>query len=125
MLEKRSCDGCGRPTDEPRRGLCSACYIREPSDAIPIHGACASCGERRRMILRWARLAVGRVLTCYNCGHVADNARPKVQDVPALRDLMTRDRRTDDRRKGLIRLDGEDGRRGTVRRAPDRLLRRD
>jgi hypothetical protein len=97
------------------------CWAIEPEGTIPVLGACASCGERRRILLRWARLRVGRVLTCWNCGHVADQAKPRPLDVPALRALLTRDRRASDRRNKTMTTDGASGRRRRIRRAPDRI----
>ena len=119
----RSCDACGTPTTRPRGGLCPACFLRRPPDEVPLRGACASCHERRRMLLRWTRLPTGLVLTCHNCGHVADHARPRVRDVPMLRDLLTRERRATERRENTILVDArEKGRRKTPRRFGDRTI---
>ena len=133
----RPCDACGTPTDEPRAGLCPKCHRLEPSGVIPAHGACASCHERRRILLRWTRLPSALVVTCFNCGHVADFAEPRVQDIPSLRALLQRDRRgaaptgagvgaragkvaAADRRGAGAKVDGAVGRRKRIRRTPDR-----
>ena len=122
MSDTRPCDACKRPTPSPRQGLCKTCYSDEPKDRIPLHGACASCAERRYILLRWTALATGRVLTCYNCGHVADVTSPKLADVPALKAQLARERRGLDRRRtGGPVVDGAGGRRKRVRRLPDRI----
>ena len=124
MPQSRPCDACGAPTKEPRRGLCPACVAVEPDETLPVHGACASCGERRKILLRWTRLAAGRVLTCHNCGHVADVTRPLLADVEALRQRLAREQRSrrDRRQPGSPLLDPPgQGRRRRIRRVPDRF----
>ncbi len=82
-----------------RRGMCRACYLRHwRGTALPESAACIGCKERRRLVLRWTRLGTvkgddGRVVTCQNCGFIADKARPKPRTVQELRHLLTRERR--------------------------------
>lgn len=64
---------CGRPTDEPRRGLCIACYLRERrGSAFTIHAACQVCRTADKRVLRWHRLAGGVwVVLCANHSAIA------------------------------------------------------
>jgi hypothetical protein len=122
MPLSRSCDACGLPTSEPRRGLCASCWSTAPVP-IPLHGACAACRERRRDLLRWTLLARVRVLTCASCGYVAEAARPRPSDIAALRALVASDRRRrrGDRRRAPDARAPE--RRGGARRHPDHVAR--
>jgi hypothetical protein len=92
-----------------RRGMCRACYLRHwRGTALPEAAACVGCKERRRLVLRWTRLGpgtgeAGRVVTCQNCGFIADKARPKPRTVEELRRLLTRERRLQrERRRNYV-----------------------
>src|SRR5262245_57063180 len=77
-----------------RRGLCRACYLRAwRGTELPADASCVTCAERRRMVLRWTRLADGKVITCQNCGFIADKARPRLRDLAELRRRLQRERR--------------------------------
>jgi NMD protein affecting ribosome stability and mRNA decay len=103
-----SCKVCRKSADTLavglRRGLCRACYLREwRGTALPDGAACAICDERRRIVLRWTRLADRRVVTCQNCGFVADKARPRPRTVDELRERMLRERRRSrERRRNYV-----------------------
>lgn len=45
------------------------------------------------MVLRWTRLGTGKVVTCQNCGFIADRMRPKPRSLDELRERIARERR--------------------------------
>ena len=92
-----------------RRGLCRACYLRHwRGTALPEGASCVACKERRRLVLRWTRLGGSRVVTCQNCGFIADKARPRARTLEELRLLLTRERRlARERRKNYVIEPGE------------------
>jgi hypothetical protein len=104
--------------------MCRACYLRAwrgtdlPADAI-----CVVCGEQRHIVLRWTRLAEARIVTCQNCGFVADKSRPRPEDVEALRARLERERRRgrDRRRNYVIDADDPAERRHDARRVRRRV----
>jgi hypothetical protein len=74
--------------------MCRACYLRHwRGTALPDRAACVGCKERRRLVLRWTRLGAGRVVTCQNCGFIADKARPRPRTVEELLGILGRERR--------------------------------
>jgi hypothetical protein len=95
------CQVCRKPADSLgvglRRGMCRACYLRHwRGTALPESAACLGCKERRRMVLRWTKLGpteAGRVVTCQNCGFIADKARPRPRTVEELQRILERERR--------------------------------
>jgi hypothetical protein len=77
-----------------RRGMCRACYLRHwRGTSLPEHACCIGCKERRRIVLRWTRIGTARVVTCQNCGFVADKARPRPRSVDELKRFLVRERR--------------------------------
>jgi hypothetical protein len=55
------------------------------------------------MVLRWTRLSDERVITCQNCGFIADRARPKPRDLGELKKRLARERRlARDRRRNYV-----------------------
>ena len=118
-LEPVACEGCGRPTTQPRRGLCAACYHRERRGSPAVAGACcAACGTRDVRLLRAFRRGDRDVPLCWNCGHLARHARPVPETVEDLAQLVMRP--GDRRRRGDRR--GPRDRRGSV---GDRRLSRE
>jgi hypothetical protein len=103
-----------------RRGLCRACYLREwRGTALPDGAACTICKERRRIVLRWTKVGTERIVTCQNCGFVADKARPRPRTIDELHDRMLRERRQSrDRRRNYV-IDPQDPseRRQSLRRS--------
>jgi hypothetical protein len=100
------CRTCQREPDSSglRRGLCRACYLRAWRGAeLPDGATCVTCSEKRRVVLRWTRLAAAKVVTCQNCGFLADRMRPRPRDADELRARLARDRRrARDRRVNYI-----------------------
>jgi hypothetical protein len=71
------------------------------------------------VVLRWTRIGQKRVVTCQNCGFLADRARPKPRDLDDLKQRLERERRrARDRRRNYV-IDTEDPaeRRLTARRS--------
>ncbi len=54
------------------------------------------------MVLRWTQLGDDRVVTCQNCGFLADKARPRVTTREELVARLERERRRLDRRRNYI-----------------------
>jgi hypothetical protein len=47
------CSSCPRETDQPRRGKCFGCYLRERrGSSLPYQAACKECGEDDPIVLR-------------------------------------------------------------------------
>jgi hypothetical protein len=119
-----ACVVCRKPADTCgvglRRGMCRACYLRHwRGTALPDGAACISCRERRRIVLRWTKVGGERVVTCQNCGFVADKARPRPATLDELELLLRRERRaTRERRRNYV-IDTSDPaeRRRALRRA--------
>jgi hypothetical protein len=99
----KRCRTCRAPAQSLRRGLCRACYLRAwRGTELPSGARCATCSERRRMVLRWTRVGPERVVTCQNCGFIADRARPRPASLDALEALLRRERRARDRRRNYV-----------------------
>ncbi len=99
------CRTCQRAPDGSglRRGLCRACYLRAWRGAeLPDDATCVTCREKRRMVLRWTRAGDERVVTCQNCGFIADRLRPRPETPDELRARLRRERRRADRRKNYV-----------------------
>lgn len=121
------CTNCGRPTTEPRRGLCKGCHLREHRGHLAA-GPCAVCGTGDRRVLRRHLLSGGPVTLCANDSAIAGR-RPLSLDqlraeVRAPSDRRGQDRRRGDRRVPIVRrarveVDGllDDRRRIVDRRA--------
>ena len=105
---KPRCRTCSKTPDASgaglRRGLCRACYLRAWRGAeLPDDATCATCRERRRIVLRWTRVGAHKVITCQNCGFIADRMRPRPATVEELDDRLRRERRRGyDRRRNYI-----------------------
>jgi hypothetical protein len=116
------CVTCRRRPDAAglRRGMCRACYLRAwRGTALPDGASCAFCPERRRMVLRWTRVGDDRVVTCQNCGFIADRLRPRPDGLDQLSRMLERERRrVRDRRRNYVIDSADPGeRRVTPRRA--------
>src|SRR5688572_28762526 len=99
------CTACHQPPRgcALRRGMCRACYQRAwRGTALPDAARCLACDEQRRVVLRWTQVGDERVVTCQNCGFLADKARPRVTGVADLVRRMARDRRRLDRRRNYV-----------------------
>ena len=107
-----------------RRGMCRACYLRAwRGTELPANASCCACTEQRRVVLRWTQLGTDRVVTCQNCGFLADKARPRVTTREELVLRLERERRRIDRRRNYV-VEPEDPaeRRNLARRARRRLV---
>jgi hypothetical protein len=84
--------------------MCRACYLRAwRGTALPEGARCALCPEQRRMVLRWTKVGQVRVITCQNCGFIADRARPRPTDLDELKARLERERRrARDRRRNYV-----------------------
>ena len=86
-----------------RRGLCRACYLRAwRGTELPPAAACGFCPEKRRMVLRWTQLGTVRVVTCQNCGFIADRMRPRPRTLDDLKARLARERRLQSRRRNFV-----------------------
>jgi hypothetical protein len=103
-----ACRTCHRVVDAGsgvglRRGLCRACYLRAwRGTELPESASCVLCPEQRRVVLRWTRIGGSKVVTCQNCGFLADRARPKPRSVDELKERLARERRLADRRRNYV-----------------------
>lgn len=119
-----SCKVCRKSADALavglRRGLCRACYLRQwRGTALPAAAACVICKERRRIVLRWTKVGSARIVTCQNCGFVADKTRPRPRSVEELQERMLRERREsrERRRNYVVEPSDPAERRRALRRA--------
>lgn len=86
-----------------RRGMCRACYLRAwRGTELPADAKCCACSEQRRVVLRWTQLGASRVVTCQNCGFLADKTRPRVTTERELVDRLERERRRLERRRNYV-----------------------
>ena len=94
-----------------RRGLCRACYLRAWRGAeLPADAHCTLCPERRHTVLRWTKLDEAKIITCQNCGFIADKMRPRPRTREELLEFIARERRAaplGERRRNYI-IDPED-----------------
>jgi hypothetical protein len=69
------------------------------------------------MVLRWTQVGDERVVTCQNCGFIADRLRPRPDSLAQLRARFARERRlARDRRRNYVIDSGPAERRHTPRR---------
>jgi hypothetical protein len=95
------CNVCGAAVTELRRGRCWGCYTRWAESRPVGRGAtCTVCVEKRRSHLKLVELKGRSLPFCHGCA--AQVLRlPDVPDtLEALRELLRRERRRDDRRHG-------------------------
>ena len=86
-----------------RRGMCRACYLRAwRGTELPADASCCACSEQRRVVLRWTQLGGERLVTCQNCGFLADKTRPRVTTREELVLRLERERRRNDRRRNYV-----------------------
>jgi hypothetical protein len=74
------------------------------------------------MVLRWTRVGAERVVTCQNCGFIADRARPRPRSLDELKERLARERRARDRRR--IQVQVVERHDGAERRVAPRRVRR-
>ncbi|MEO6953295.1 MAG: hypothetical protein ABI321_15960 [Polyangia bacterium] len=86
-----------------RRGMCRACYLRAwRGTELPADASCCACSEQRRVVLRWTQLGGDRLVTCQNCGFLADKTRPRVTTREELVLRLERERRRNERRRNYV-----------------------
>jgi len=83
--EPAFCVECTKPTDEPRRGLCIACYLRQRrGSAFTVDACCQVCRTADKRVLRWHRLAGGAlVVLCANHAAIAGRRELPIEELRA------------------------------------------
>lgn len=122
-----ACTVCGAQVTELRRGRCWGCYTRW-ADLRPVGrgAACVVCNERRRDHLRLIELHSRSVAMCHGCSARTLRLGNIPASIEALRALLDRDRRQNERRgDGLDRRIFPRERRVGERRGPPRAGHRD
>jgi len=102
------CSTCGRPTTEPRRGLCMGCRLRVLRGHVA-SGCCSVCGTTDARVLRRHRLADGLATLCANDAAIAGRRPLTVAELRA-EVFPAGDRRQGDRRRADRRNFGDDRR---------------
>lgn len=102
-----TCPGCGQTTDEPRRGLCRSCYLKQwRGTGIPQGASCAGCAEPRRVLLQLKTIAGARVPLCYNCSQLLRRIVPPPSTLAAFHGALQREVWPEEKRAALARLTG-------------------
>jgi hypothetical protein len=116
------CGSCGARVTELRRGRCWGCYSKwADMRPVPRGASCAVCDERRRENLRMVEVHNRSVTLCHICAARTLKLTKVPSSIDGLRQLLTRDRRADDRRgDGLERRVFPRERRVGDRRGPPR-----
>ena len=116
------CGSCGAMVTELRRGRCWGCYSKwADMRPVPRGASCAVCDERRRENLRMVEVHNRSVTLCHICAARTLKLTKVPSSIDGLRQLLTRDRRADDRRgDGLERRVFPRERRVGDRRGPPR-----
>lgn len=120
-----ACGCCGARVTELRRGRCWGCYTKWAEQrSVPKGATCVVCDERRREHLRLVELHTKSVTMCHICAARTVKLAKVPSSIDALRRLLTRDRRLDDRRgDGLERRIFPRERRVGDRRGPPRATK--
>ena len=95
------CEVCCAKVTELRRGRCWGCYSRWV-DARPVGlGArCVTCTEKRRRVLKMVELHGSWQPVCFNCAGQLLHLDPLPATIAELKALVSRERRSSDRRIG-------------------------
>ena len=116
-----ACDVCKARVGELRRGRCWGCYARWV-DARPVgKGAkCVTCPEKRHRVLRTVELYGSWKPMCFNCAGQLLALNPMPPTIAELRQIVSRERRNNDRRWGkadsrVFRYERRAGQRRTSR----------
>lgn len=95
----QQCDVCGANVQELRRGRCWGCYARwVDSRPVGVGARCAVCSERRRRLLRSVELHGQWHPMCFSCSGQAMAIEPLPDNLAALKQALSRERREHDRR---------------------------
>ena len=54
------------------------------------------------MVLRWTKVGAARLVTCQNCGFIADRMRPRPRTLDELKERLARERRLQARRRNFV-----------------------
>src|SRR5450432_263082 len=101
--QAKGCELCGARVGELRRGRCWGCYSAWASSRPVGHGACcAICSERRHAVLKQVELLGAWVPMCHNCSARTHGLQPLPRTLDAIRRRLTRERRANDRRIGVM-----------------------
>lgn len=93
------CGVCGARVMELRRGRCWGCYTRwGESRPVGLGASCAICEERRRGELRLLELHGRSHPFCHSCAGRIARLESVPATVAAIRQLLSRERRTTERR---------------------------
>jgi hypothetical protein len=94
-----ACGVCGAHVSELRRGRCWGCYSRW-GDSRPVGkgAACAICQEKRRAELRLMELHGRSHAFCHSCAGQVARMEAVPPTVAAIRQLLNRERRAQERR---------------------------
>ncbi|HEU0036772.1 MAG TPA: hypothetical protein VFQ53_39445 [Kofleriaceae bacterium] len=96
-----SCEVCHAQVHELRRGRCWGCYARwVETRPVGVGARCVTCGEKRRRFLKSVELHGNWKPMCFNCAGQLLHIVPLPETLAALRELISRERRRNDRRKG-------------------------
>ncbi len=115
------CGVCGASVSELRRGRCWGCYARwVESRPVGFGAACVICTERRRDQLRLVEVHSRSVPMCHGCSARTLKLAPLPPTVEGIRQLLTRDRRDEERRHDAVdrRIFPRERRVGQRRRPP-------
>jgi hypothetical protein len=103
LSEGRACTHCGARVQELRRGRCWGCYQAWAGLRPAGRGArCVVCYERRAESLRLVELHGRWLPLCHGCATRTQWLSPVPYTVDAIRRMLSRDRRGDDRRVGAL-----------------------
>lgn len=97
------CEVCHAKVAELRRGRCWGCYGHWV-DARPVgaNARCITCSERRRRVLKSVEVFGGWMPMCFNCAGQMQHLSPMPQNLIALKNAISRERRARDRRYGKL-----------------------
>ena len=115
------CEVCNAAVHELRRGRCWGCYARwVDARPVPLGARCITCSEKRRRVLKTVELFGGWKPMCFSCAGQILHLDPMPQTVAEMRDVVSRERRRNDRRIGkpdsrVFRYERRVGERRTVR----------
>ncbi|MBW2730782.1 MAG: hypothetical protein JRH20_00225 [Deltaproteobacteria bacterium] len=96
-----TCEACGTRVSALRRGRCQICYLRwTEARPVGLGAACVVCGERRHENLRSVEFQRKWLPMCHNCATRTFRMQPIPHTIEAIREVLSRDRRWQERRIG-------------------------
>jgi hypothetical protein len=96
-----TCEVCRATVNELRRGRCWGCYTRWVElRPVGLGARCITCQEKRRRYLRSVELYGGWKPMCFNCSGQLLHLAPMPGTLFELKELISRERRKQDRRVG-------------------------